>query len=273
MILDCFTFFNENDLLEIRLNTLNEIVDKFIIVEANQTHSGISKPFYYDKKRFDKFKDKIIYIELKDRLNFSNSWKNENFQRNYILDILKQENCKDEDVVILTDLDEIPNVNAIKEFLQNPSSIYAFQMDIYNYYLNLRNLSEGIWTMAKILKYAEFQNLENDYNNYGFGCEREVNDGITPTKVRMMCNNKSLPNGGWHFTYMGGVNKIQEKLISFAHQEFNNPYFIDKNRLEECLKTNTDVLNRNYNFKVINIEKYLPEYIVQNAHKFSHLML
>lgn len=272
MIYDCFTFFNENDLLDIRLNTLNQIVDKFIIIEADKTHSGEPKPFYFDKKRFAKFKDKIIYIPLSNVLVYSNSWQNENIQRNYILEVLKQEKCNDDDVIIITDLDEIPNINAIKEYLHKPKEIYAFQMNIYNYFLNLLNISEGIWTKGKILRYRNFKDTNEDAFYYSFACVEDVNQGITPTKIRMMGNNPFLENMGWHFTYMGGIKSIQKKLQSFGHQEFNTEYFTNAERIERCLNTCQDILDRHFEYKILELNNLFPEYLVNNKKKFAHLL-
>ena len=120
MIYDCFTYFNEELLLELRLNYLDEIVDKFVIVEANKTFSGNPKKQNFDINKFEKFKDKIIYVFLEDLPETDNPWVRESFQRNYIQEVLKKENAKDDDIVIVSDVDEIPTVNAIDYYKNNP---------------------------------------------------------------------------------------------------------------------------------------------------------
>ena len=120
MIYDCFTFFNELDLLEIRLNILNDVVDKFVLVEATKTFSGKDKPLYYEqnKKRFAKFQDKIIHVIVDDFPKPDDKTQDvafmmESYQRNAILWGLKS--AKDNDVVIIADLDEIPNPETVYE--------------------------------------------------------------------------------------------------------------------------------------------------------------
>ena len=90
MIFDCFTFFNELELLEIRLNILNDYVDKFVIVEGSKTFSGKDKSYNFDINKFSKFKDKIIYVQFSDYPKFESAWDYETLQRNYILDVLKK---------------------------------------------------------------------------------------------------------------------------------------------------------------------------------------
>ena len=125
MIYDCFTFFNELDLLEIRLNVLNDVVDKFVLVEATTTFSGTPKPLYFNenKKRFDKFASKIIHVIINDtpiqpKTIIGEYWSWEFFQRNAIVRGLV--NCKETDTILISDLDEIPNPNQIKDFENSP---------------------------------------------------------------------------------------------------------------------------------------------------------
>ena len=124
MIYDCFSFFNELDLLEIRLNTLDSIVDKFILVESTLTHTGKAKPLYYaeNKNRFEKFNNKIIHIIVDEFPYFQNintremAWIRENCQRNAILRGIPKP-ANDDDYLIIADLDEIPSPEAIKKAL------------------------------------------------------------------------------------------------------------------------------------------------------------
>ena len=142
MIYDCFTFFNELDLLEIRLNTLDKVVDKFVLVESIYTFQNNNKELFFDnnKSRFLKFKDKIIHIvveELPDNLtgDYYDSWKIEYYQRNAISIGLKS--AKLNDVIIISDLDEIPKPELILKYA-NKSNICFFLLDTYIYYLNLK---------------------------------------------------------------------------------------------------------------------------------------
>ena len=135
-IYDCFIFHNEIDLLELRLNILNDVVDKFIIIEGDTTFSGIKKEsnFLKNKDIFKQWEDKIIY-EFINVPDYDVSWDREIFSRNYFL---KLPIFKDEDVLILSDLDEIPNPDAIEkvnDWIESDTH-FTFRMDFYMYYLN-----------------------------------------------------------------------------------------------------------------------------------------
>ena len=107
-IYDCFLYNDENEILEIRLNTLNNFVDKFIIVESKVNHQGKLKKINFNLDKFLKFKDKILYFLIDEYKGEYTYWEIENYQRNYILNGLK--NCQNDDVIIISDLDEIPNL-------------------------------------------------------------------------------------------------------------------------------------------------------------------
>src|SRR5690349_20249777 len=139
MTYDCFTFFNELDLLEIRLNVLNPIVDKFVLVESTRTHQNKPKPLYYQQNaaRFSAFKDKIIHVIVDDFPDFgewkeAHSWILERHQRNCISRGLSQ--CKKGDVIIISDLDEIPDPEKVREF-RDTKGLKVFQQRNLFYFL------------------------------------------------------------------------------------------------------------------------------------------
>ena len=121
MIIDCFTFWKELDILEIRLNELYDTVDKFVLVEASRTQSMLPKPYYFEenKSRFEKFLDKIIHVKVDDELDVSkNPWVFDIHQRTCIKRGLSTiENLSDEDFILVSDVDEIPKSLALKEYL------------------------------------------------------------------------------------------------------------------------------------------------------------
>ena len=135
MIYDCFSYWDEDLLLDLRLNILNDYVDFFVIVEGNKTWQNNFKKFRFDLDKFKKFKEKIIYIQVKDMPDGTNPWVRENFQRNCIGRGLKE--AKNDDLVIISDLDEIPNPEKILKFELNKR--YAvFRQNHYYYKLNLK---------------------------------------------------------------------------------------------------------------------------------------
>ena len=297
-IYDCFTFFNELDLLEIRLNELNEVVDYFVLVEATTTHSRKPKELYFQKNkdRYKKFEKKIIHI-ITDlpQIKNNNRWVLENYQRNQIDRGLKE--CKDEDIILISDVDEIPNKEKIKELktkinkqkqhtkiqkriIQIGSSLnfpidrinnifrnfagnflketYIFEQNMYYYYIN--NRIDSNWNGTVACTYKIYKEI--------FNCK--------PQNIRNMRNaiKNKIPNGGWHFSYLGSVDEIIYKIQSFAHKEYDNKKYLDKNHLKNKIENNKDLFNRNFiHMKICEIDETYPEYILKNKNKFKKYIL
>jgi beta-1,4-mannosyl-glycoprotein beta-1,4-N-acetylglucosaminyltransferase len=215
-IFNCFTFFNELDLLEFSLKLLDSSVDHFVIVESNLTHSGEPKPYYFEanKKRFEPWLHKITYVPVKqsaEGLHFnknessynptSASWKLENEQRE-ALSIVKTM-AGDDDLIILGDLDEIPDPAVLKK-IRPANEPRALSLLFHYYFMNCQNVgTERWWNGSIIASGKQFRDL-------------------SPQLLRDNRNNYPIiKKGGWHFSYLGGLEKIKYKLASFAHTEFN----------------------------------------------------
>lgn len=272
MVYDCFIFFNELDLLEIRLNELNEVVDKFVLIEANKTFQNNHKPYYFEenKERFSPFLDKIIHIKLDKYplfipiINPFTPWKLEFFQRNSIVKGLV--NCKPEDIVLISDVDEIPKASVLKEMLaKGIDQIYGLKMDMYMYFLNnqliydggssmtMEQSKDGIWHCTAVLPYKLLKQKPNRL--------RKI---IMRTRRRGEVF-KIIPNAGWHFTYLGGVKNIIKKLEAFSHTEFNNDTFKSQEKIEEYITTGKDLFGRDMEFKMLDNLETLPKFIQENA--------
>lgn len=228
MIYDCFSFFNELDLLEIRLNVLKDAVDRFVLVEAGETHTGRPKPLYFkeNEARFARFRDRISYVCIeKFPAVCTTDWARENWQRNAIAEGLKD--AKDDDIVLISDLDEIPRPEKIVEFAGRPG-VTVFDQTYYAFYLNYRNVRQQWWHGTRMLSYRDFRHAfdgvkvaEDEF------LPAAVNEGTTASKIRCRRLPRSrggqriVKNGGWHFTCLGGAEAVARKLASFAHQEYN----------------------------------------------------
>ena len=134
-IYDCFLYFDEDFLVDIRFNILNEFVDYFVIIEGSKTWQNNYKGFNFDISKFQKFKDKIIYLKAETLPEGENPWLRENFQRNYIFEGIKSAN--DNDIIIISDLDEIPNPEKIKLF--NKKKYAVFKQKHFYYKINLQS--------------------------------------------------------------------------------------------------------------------------------------
>jgi len=235
-IIDCFTFYNEFDMINYRLNVLNDIVDFFIIVESTHTFSGKEKKMYSDEltELFDKFKDKIVHIIVDDmpfkypNINFNKNeqWKNETHQRNCIKRGLDKLNMFDEDFIIIADVDEIPDPRTLQLIKNNTIPVYIHSLEMDQYYYNLNSNHPTPLHAVKIVLYRLFkQNNMNCQDYRGFKCP-------------------SIKNGGWHLSYFGDKYFIKNKIENFSHQEYNNDTFTNLNKIEERMNSFTDLYNR-----------------------------
>lgn len=266
MIYDCFTFFNELDLLEIRLNTLYPVVDKFVLVEATRTHLNKKKPLYYkkNKKRFKKFEDKIIHIVVDKYPKKISRWTIENHQRNCITKGLKK--CKDNDIIMISDLDEIPNPKYVancKSYLK-PGRITVFNLYIFGVYLNLWYPKSLWFNRMKILYYKDLKNILDNETVKHDDLVESVNKGTTPTKIRLYEGKKQnyVQNAGWHFTWLGDKNKTLEKMLAGSEGKTTAT-------INEAENYRNYMLSR---MKPVLINKHFPKHIVENQKTYKHII-
>ena len=251
-IIDCFTFYNELDMLEFRLNELDDVVDYFVLVECTKTFTNKDKELYFEtnKSRFSKFLHKIIHIIAKDNIpqipdiqHTSDIWDIEHYQRRCIDKGIKQLELSNDDIIIIYELDEIPDSNTLQYLKNNKviNGIYSLEMDLY--YYNLRCKYNTKWHFSKILNYGS-------YNG-------------DPQAIRFTTNSiENLNNGGWHLSYFGNVEFIKNKIMNFAHQKLNNEYVLNDARIIRQMQNNCDLFERNeHNPQYIDIESntYLPK--------------
>jgi len=266
-LIDCFTFYNEVELLSYRLKTLQNIVDYFVIVESTHTHSGKEKTLVFNENKhlFDDIKHKIVHIIVDDfqfKCSDTNStitpedvWKNENFQRNTISRGLNKIDLTDNDLIIISDLDEIPDPRTLTDIKTGKItvSINTLLMDLY--YYNLNTKLQIIWDKCKILSYKKYKELNVLCNDIRF------------------INAPSILNGGWHLSYFGDSNFIRNKIINFAHQEYNHDIYTNLKDITERVNNHSDIYNRGIQFDFIEIkdnhnlpidyDKYLTAYYKQ----------
>lgn len=235
---DCFTFFNELDLLEFRLRFMDPYVDHFVIAESNLTFNGKPKPYYFEevKDRFKPWMHKIIHIPViqnAEGLSFENderynpassAWKLENEQRNALLGAGNQ--MADDDLVIMSDLDEIPDPRILLK-INKANLPMAFSLLFHYYYLNCQNIGESRWWKGCI---ASTGRQFKEITPQGLRDKRDVYP--------------SFAKGGWHFSFLGGAEKISYKIRSFAHTEYNNIEFYNEQHILESISKGEDVLKR-----------------------------
>ncbi len=275
-VYDCFTYFNEDQLLKLRLETLWDKVDYFVLCEATRTHTGKDKPINFKLENFEKYKEKIRYL-LIDTYPFETNdpWVYENYQRNYLINGLFD--AIDDDRIIISDLDEIPNPDSISAYMPSLYLRASLLQRAYIYYLNNLVLLDGkpyTWKLPKIttFKYLRknFLCLEEVRNYRSFGVLRGLK------RNWMKLRTQQISNGGWHFTWMGGVEKILLKMDSMAHQELNKPENRNRELIEKKIRSGGDILGENVAgaaTQLINIDYSMPRYLQQHPDEFSNLIL
>ena len=262
-IFDCFQYFNEDHIADLRFNILNEFVDKFIIVESTVNHQGKSKKLHFDINRYKKFKNKINYIVVDDtpesikKPHEGGESLVEQHQRNSIMKGLK--NCSDDDLIILSDVDEIPDLNKLNEFNRNKYAVFSQKMFMYK--LNLLNLNENNWHGSKICLKKNFKSpqwLRNlKFKKYPFW------------RIDKVKNLQIIKNGGWHFAYLQSPESISKKIKSFAHGEFNTANTSDEENIKLKIEKEEDIFDRGYKIKKVEIDSSFPKYIFKNKEKLK----
>ena len=271
-VYDCFLFFNELDLLEIRLNELKDVVDKFVLVECSLTHASKEKPFYFEKnkERFKGFLDRIIHVKVEDKPSippragrngtFHNRHDMEWFQRNCIDRGIKE--CDPSDIILLSDIDEIPSVNAVLEarkILENEDIFISLRQKFFFYYLNGLCTNDGInsvdWWGTTVCRYSSYP-------------------GAQPLRDTKGKNKKRIDQGGWHFSYLGGAEKIVEKIESYSHAEWDNNSIKNHERIKDRIDRGIDLFDRPGRPRqvYIEIDKSFPNYLFDNKEKFKDLI-
>jgi len=256
-IYDGCIFYNEFDLLELRMNELWDIIDKFIIVESNETFANNFKPLYLrerlaqDDNFRKKYIDKIIHIIIKDmpKMANGNRWPQEEHSFNAIDIGFIQAKAKEDDIILVSAVDEIPKKETLLKCINKiDDGPYCMVQKFYYYYLNCLNVSQ-IFHGTAISKY-KYLTTPNDFiiNRRFFNL---------------------IENGGWHFSYLGGIETIIEKLESFSHSEYDNPYFKDLKRLQTKIENNEDIFERNIQYAIVPINESYPKYILNNLNKYS----
>ena len=258
-ILDCITYFDEDTILDLRLNILYEHVTKFIITEGEYDHRGRKRKFNFDIKKYSKFSDKIIYFPVGDFKNLKDPWSMLEHQRNYSMKAIKD--FDDNTFVLVSDVDEIPDPEKIYEFVKGSYKFGVFEQLLFYYKLNLLNITNSNWHGSKICKKKQLKNpnwlREYKINQYTWWIFDK------PTNIKI------LKNGGWHFSFLYDIEGIIKKISSYQHTEFDKEEIKNRDNIINKINNGEDIFNRNFFYKKIPIDNRFPDYIKKNQKKFS----
>jgi len=273
-IFDTFTFYNELDLLELRMNILGDIVDYFVINEATITFTGKKKSLYFaeNKDRFKKWEDKIIHHVLDDENEtLEKYWEGVPYHRSMMEDNIYQlpihyqracfhkdsaiyallDHAQDDDIILTSDADEIANPEVIKSISEwfDPNNHYVLKGPVYYYYLNLLCEKEWMGTRVSTMKMLKTMSID---------------------KLRQSHQNAwKVEDGSWHWSFFGDADTVRAKMDAYEHQENNLPQFRDS--MEERIEKGIDPFGRDYLYtpEVVLIDDTFPEYIIQNQNKLA----
>ena len=290
-IFDCFMYFDEEMILDLRLNILNKYVDYFVIVESTFTHRGEKRELKFNQNKFKQFKDKIIYLiydqvpENIEDINTKDTEKEksgklimnavfrENGQRNFIEKGLKS--AESEDIILISDVDEIPNLNDL-DFNQINQKIFLFEQDklYYKFNLKLPNLS---WIVTKGCRKKYLKNPQ---------WLRNIKDRKYPFyridvffSEKKFINCKIIKNGGWHFTCLKSAEELEKKLLNFAHHYEYQESALNLEKIKQFINEKRVIYDHNVDQKQykwsgeVKLKKIgsdiLPRYIQSNLEKYK----
>jgi len=266
-IYDCFTFYNEFDLLDLRIAEMYDHVDYMVLVEADHTFQNTPKGFNFGEnvKKYEHL-TKLIYIGVEDMPLSPNPWDNERHQRDSIM--LGLDEANDDDLIIISDIDEILRPDTISQLRKNEADIYGFRMPLFNFKFNYMLSTQdlySVWSGALKKKFLsspeEFRKQRHNLNNLPW---QYHNDRI-----------KIIEHAGWHFTYLGNTDFAKNKIQSFAHSDDNRPEVLNQIDIDESIRQGRGIKldNSDYLFTPVLVDDYLPITILNNKDSYQNLLL
>jgi len=253
MLYDCFMFYNELEVLQLRLKELDDLADRFVLVESTRTLRNEPKKLFFKSNTalFEKYNHKIINVIVDDMPNSSNAWDLEAHLRNAMMRGLSD--CGEEDVIMISDIDEIPRKSSVRTLVpQLGNEFVSLHMPQYYYYLNCQLPVDWVGTVV---------------SNYG-ALKLTTPQSLRSNKERF----KGIANAGWHFSYLGDIDMIVDKLSTFSHTEYDTPVYKDRKHIEQCLKDGKDLFRRGLDGVFVEIDASYPETVISDRAFFSRFI-
>jgi len=259
-------YFDEDLVLDLRLNILNDYVDNFVIAEATKDHTGKEKKLNFNINNFSKFKNKITYIIVEDMpinlKSYKKNWPVHHLRDQYQRNALARgyENSNDDDLIMISDIDEIPDPNKIKIF--DVKNKYAcFMQKNFQSKINLLNISDKYWMGTKIIKRKYLKSpqwLRNIKTAKPYFWKF-----YKPRQPQL------IYDGGWHFSFLKNPKGISKKIQSYSHSEYNKSIYTDEKKIAERINNRIDIFDRNFKYEKIDIDDTFPKYILENINKYK----
>ncbi len=283
MVYDCIPFFNEVDILKLRLNILSPYVDKFIIEEATMTFSGEEKELCFEKNKelYKDYLDRIEYVVVTDTPKEALTHERDYFQKNYLEEGLKRVGATEDDIILFGDVDEIPNPKVLEDIIKNFDKSRVYHLAQRNFY-GFFNMEEKSGKLLSIT--GEFPEIAVSARKWlgtkvtsidnipGEGIVR-LRDLVPPTDKRSV----RIAGGGWHFGYMGGhhetnpAKRIGVKVKAAAHQEYNDREILAETM--DRLVLGQDIFGRDAKFERVLIDETYPAYLREHIGEYDYLVM
>lgn len=271
-VFDAFMFNNELDVLELRLAELASVVDRFVLVEAAETHSARPKPLHFEanRHRFQRYLDRIEHVKVECFANLTDAWARENSQREAIR--LGLQDLADDDFVIISDVDEIPRPSAIARLRSLPGAAFVGMRLALFYlrfnYLQLRGADPVfVWPVAvrgDVLRRLGPQQVRNMRT----ALHRAHRLGT------LAADQVVLDHAGWHFSYVGDDQSVRDKLASFAHLELARSEALEQHGIDGILSQRLDLFNRpHFQWVAVALNEYFPATLVGAADRYRDLLV
>lgn len=273
-VYDGFCFFNELNLLRLRLETLWDEVDVFVLVESTYTHAGKSKPLFYPKCDLGELASKIRHVVVDPRIeDLSDFWVNENRQRNGIARGL--EDANQNDWLLVSDVDEIPRPESIRNYNPEIFRRGAFEMVSFAYFLNNCSVQQSgrpvPWIGTKITTIKHLWGYFGSVHGVRIFKPKGPWRAVARKWLDLFSTQK-ISHGGWHFSWMSGVEAVIKKLESFAHQEFNNDKFKNPESIVKRIQLGGDVLDLGAKFRVIPVDESFPAPLLRDPDRYKRML-
>lgn len=278
-IWDCFTFFNELDILELRLAELDAHVDRFVITESTRTFAYETKPLYFaeNKERFARYLPKIVHVVVDDLPAEGDAWDREAFQRNATARGLT--GAAPDDIVMLSDVDEIPFPQNVARLTPEAVAghIWFIECDYYTYKLNLAIRNK--WVGLCAVRALQFKHLPGMQDLRAFRARQSrrlpmpVNQAINVAKnvfrVGRPLTHRLIEHGGWHFTFVQEPELIQHKIRNYAHQERNTPAFNNLANIQRMIDQGRSICGRE--LRLAPLEE-MPRTVRENVERWRPML-
>lgn len=289
-VIDCFSFWKEFSALEIRLEELYDVVDFFVIIESGYTHTGQKKPFHLTENlnAFTKFKNKLIVINDNYYNSSHSPIERGNYQRSLIDNELVKLKLEKEDLIIISDSDEILRKSVVEDLKESPKNVIV-EVSVYSNYLNLY-IQE--WPRIRVLQYKDFRGTQKEFRetfiNTNYKLRRfkfypflRINPWFSASIFDKFIgawvgfdrkNIEVIRNGGWHFTKIYDLETLMQKISFSGHTEMNTPD-INLDSVQNDLKNRRVPYGRKELGKVKAIDSSFPIFVQNNLDYFKNYIL